>query len=159
MGTAWAHPLRMQHVSARKSGARSHSEIAVFGHKYHSFSFTWMLASCPHETCDHAWTLTLDFHITFTWTPVNFTWVQAWGCLSVATPLLPPPPPSSTLESIMYKEDRKLNNLYQAKLIVTLSFLSVAILTVCTGVGGRGFNAVWLAKIQLHHLVCQKFFL
>ena len=33
-----------------------HSEIAseaVFGHKYHSFSLTCMLTSCPHETCDH----------------------------------------------------------------------------------------------------------
>ena len=64
MGTAWpGHsmdtPSVSRNASGRKSGAHSrheitHSEIAseaVFGHKYHSFSLTCMLASYPHETC------------------------------------------------------------------------------------------------------------
>ena len=107
MGTAWAH------VSARESGARSHSEItceAVFGHEYHLFSLTCMFASCQHETCDHAWSLTLAFHITFTW--------------GVATPLLIPPRHRVwDIQSIIYKEDTKLNNLYQAKLLLYYSCL------------------------------------
>ena len=60
---------------------------AVFGHKYHFFSLTCMLTSCPHKILiAHASNLflTLAFHI---FLPVNFMWAQARVCLDVATPL------------------------------------------------------------------------
>ena len=64
------------------------------------------------------------------------------------------------IQSITHKEGRELNKFMP---IVTLSFLCVRILTLCTvffyvTVGGRGFSTVWLAEIQLHYWVCQKIF-
>ena len=63
-----------------------HSEItsvAAFGHKYHSFSLTCMLASRPHEAITN-WSLTLA--IDFTRAPVNLRGHRpAQACAHVAT--------------------------------------------------------------------------
>jgi len=57
--------------------------MAAFGHKYHSFSLTCMLASRPHEAITN-WSLTLA--IDFTWAPVNLRGHRpAQACAHVAT--------------------------------------------------------------------------
>ena len=89
-----------------------------------------MLTSRLHETWDHTWSLTFAFHIIITRAPVIFTWAEARVCPRVATPLLIPPPLPHHIQSITHKEGRELNKFMP---IVTLSFLSVPILTLCTG--------------------------
>ena len=92
--------------------------------------------------------MTFAFHVIITWAPVIFTWAEARVCPGVAMPLLISPPlPHQVwdIQSITHKEGRELNKFMP---IVTLSFLSVPILTLCTGfffyftVGGRGFSTV-----------------
>ena len=115
-----------------------HSE-AVFGHKYHSFSLTCAHVTSTWNLQSHMLIPDLDLSFPHHFPGTSDFYVSSSPGMprcSYATAHPPSPPLSLGIKS------KKVGSSCQAKLIVTLSFLSV---TVCTGgcnvtVGGRSFS-------------------